>query len=302
MMVRGKDLQITGGLIRIARLRAEKFDYIDDAPSALADLRASGSRIDLFTFLQKLPRSTPEHDYPMEWDNVAALAISTYDEWWTTNINGKTRNMVRKAEKSGIIVREVAFDDDFVRGITAIYNETPTRQGKPFWHYGKNFETVRAENGTFATRSIFIGAYLGDELIGFAKLVADEERIQAGLMQIVSMVEHRDKAPTNALLAQSVRSCAARGIPYLVYSSFAYGKKLRDSLSDFKEHNGFKRVDLPRYYVPLTVTGRAALKLGLHHRFADRLPEPLLVRLRKMRSFWIARKRPAAKERITTAT
>ena len=50
-------------------------------------------------------------------------------------------------------------------------------------------------------------------VIGFAKLVPDEDHQQAALMQILSMVSHRDKSPTNALIAQAVRSCAERRNP-----------------------------------------------------------------------------------------
>jgi len=282
----GKDIDINGGLLRIARLTAEKYEYLDDPKAALDALRESGARIDLFTFMQKLPYTSPNHDYPMEWDNLAALSVSTFDDWWTKQINGKTRNMVRRAEKKGVVVREVPFDDTLVRGISAIYNESPTRQGKPFRHYGKDLESVRKENGTFLDRSVFIGAFLREELIGFAKLVSDEHRSQAALMQVVSMIQHRDSAPTNALIAQAVRSCAERGTPYLVYANFAYGSKQRDSLTDFKEHNGFRRIDLPRYYVPLTLAGRAALRFGLHHPLADRVPERVLRRLREFRSRW----------------
>ena len=149
---------------------------------------------------------------------------------------------------------------------------------------------MHKEEATYLDSSIFIGAFLGDSLIGFVKLVSDETGTQAGLMNIVSMIQHRDKAPTNALVAQAVRSCAERGIPYLVYSSFAYGKKQKDSLSDFKEANGFERVDLPRYYVPLTRVGSAALRLGLHHRFVDRLPEPVAAKVREFRNAWYNRK------------
>jgi len=39
-----------------------------------------------------------------------------------------------------------------------------------------------------------------------------------------------------------------RGISYLVYSKFAYGKKEKSSLSEFKERNAFERVDITRYY------------------------------------------------------
>src|SRR5206468_9311057 len=126
-----------------------------------------------------------------------------------------------------------------VRGIWEIYNECPIRQGRRFPHYGKNVEVVHAMSATFFDTSIFIGAFLDEQLIGFIKLTAEETRSQAAVMHIIAMIRHKDKAPTNALIAQAVRSCAERGIPFLVYSNFAYGKKQRDSLSDFKQHNGF---------------------------------------------------------------
>ncbi len=298
MKVCGKDIQVQGGLIRIARLAADGFEFLEDPEAALDALRASGIRIDLFTFTQKLPHTSPKYGYAMEWDNVAALPVSTFDHWWTRQINDKTRNMVRRAEKKGVSVREVPFDDALVQGIYAIYNESPIRQGKQFWHYGKDIETVRREKATFLDRSVFFGAFLGDSLIGFAKLVSDEDQGQAALMQILSMVQHRDKAPTNALIAQAVRSCANRHIPYLVYAKFPHGKNQPDSLADFKHYNGFQRIEVPRYYIPLTLAGRVAFALGLHHRLADRIPEPVLVQLRKIRSRWYGRKFQVAKETL----
>ena len=115
-------------------------------------------------------------------------------------------------------------------------------------------------------------------------------------MNIVSMIQHRDKAPTNALVAQAVRFCADRGIPYLGYSSFGYGKEFRDSLSDVKERNGFQRVDLPRYYVPLTRTGSLAFRLGLHRKLADHFPELVLSKARELRNAWYNRKFQSAME------
>lgn len=290
MNIGGREIQVDGGLLRIARLAVDKYESVHDPRATLEALRASAIRIDLFTFMQKLPDTSPKYAYPMEWDNVAALPVSTFDHWWTKQINDKTRNVVRLAEKKGIVVREVPFDDVLVRGISIVYNESPVRQGKPFWHYGKDLETVRRENGTFLDRSIFVGAFLEDNLVGFAKLVCDQNPGQAGLMQIVSMIQHRDKAPTNALIAQAVRSCAERKIGYLLYDTFVYGMKQRDGLSAFKQHNGFHRIDLPRYYLPLTLMGRTALRLGLHHRFIHRVPEPLLAQLRRARSWWHGRR------------
>jgi hypothetical protein len=75
-----------------------------------------------------------------------------------------------------------------------------------------------------------------------------------------------------------------------VYSKFAYGKKATSSLSDFKERNAFQRIDIPRYYVPLTRWGSAALAMGLHHRLIDRLPESVAAKLRELRSSWYQRR------------
>lgn len=291
MQVCGKEIRIQGRLIRIARLDAEKYEYLGSPEVMLDSLReVTSHRIDVFTFLQKLSEPQPKYAYLMEWDNLAVVPISTFSNWWTHQVDSKTRNMVRKAEKKGVEVREIPLDDSLLHGILAIYNECPVRQGKPFVHYGKDIETVRNEESTFLEHSIFIGAFAEGVLIGFIKLVTDESRSQAGLMNIISLIGHRDKAPTNALIAQAVRSCAERGIPYLVYSNFTYGQKRRDTLSDFKRNNGFLRVDVPRYYVPLTDLGRIAVQLGLHRRLIEYFPEGLLTRLREVRNNWYTRK------------
>lgn len=290
MEVCGKDLRIDGKLIRIGFIDAEGYQFLEDPEAALASLRSSRNRIDLFTFIQRLSDSPVKLNYPVELDNMAALRVTTFDDWMTKQIDFKVRNKARKAAKKGVDVREAAFDDAYVRGIHAIYNESPVRQGKPFWHYGKDLETVRKMNATFMDRSIFIGAYFEGNLIGFVKLVFDENRNQAGLMQIVSMIGHQDKAPTNALIAQAVKSCAERSIPYLWYANMSYGKKQRDGLADFKRHNGFQKIELPRYYVPLTAAGKMAFRLGLHHGLTQLIPEPIAATYRKLRKQWYERK------------
>lgn len=292
MQICEKEALIEGKVIRIGRLDAEGYDFLDDPERALEAVRKCRARIDLFTFIQPLSDVTPKYSFPMEWDNMAALRVTTFDNWMKQQIDFKARNKARKAAKSGVVLREVPFDDSLVQGISAIYNETPVRQGKPFWHYRKDLEEVRRMNGTFLDRSIFLGALLGDELIGFVKLVMSEDRSQAGLMQIVSMMQHRDKAPTNALIAQAVQSCADRGIAHLWYANFSYGKKQQDSLADFKRHNGFQKIDVPRYYVPLTLAGRVGLRLGLHHKASEWVPEPVADTYRKFRKQWYAKKFP----------
>jgi hypothetical protein len=289
MNVCGKEVQVQGRLIRIARLDGEKYNSPDDPELILDGLRKSGARVDIFTFLQKGLETEPKYAYPMEWDNLAVLPVSTFDHWWMHQIRSLPRNRARQAEKKGVVLREVPVDDVLFRGIVEIYNECPIRQGKRFPYYGMSLDRARLYASTFLDRSIYIGAFLGDSMIGFIKLVTDESRTQACLVHILSMVKHKDKAPTNALIAAAVRCCADRGIRYLVYERFSYGKKKEDSLSHFKEVNGFARVDIPRYYVPLTPLGRAAFHLGLHHRLVDHLPESLIAKFRDLRRAWYSR-------------
>jgi hypothetical protein len=288
--VSGTEIKVQGKLLRIARLEGDKYKFLDAPAQVIAELRDTPRRIDLFTFMQRLPAGPPRFSYPMESDNLATLGLTTFDHWWTKQVDAKTRNMVRKSEKSGLETREVPFDNLLVKGIWKIYNETPVRQGKPFPHYGKDLQTVYKEEATHLDCSVFIGTFFEGNLIGFIKFVVDESRGQAGIMNIVSLAAHRDKAPTNALIAQAVRSCTDRAVPFLTYSNFSYGKKQRDSLSDFKKNNGFQKIELPRYYVPLTTRGSIAFRLGIHHGLRSYVPENMAARFRELRDAWYSQK------------
>lgn len=288
--ITGREIQVSGKLLRVARIDAEKFRFLSNPAPLIEGLKRSGTRVDLFTFIQGVSETTPKYPYPMEWDNLAVLPVSTFEHWWTKQIGFKARNKAKQAEKRGVTIREIPFGDALVEGIWQIYNECPIRQGRPFRHYGKDINTVRQEEATFLDSSTFIGAFVDDRLIGFIKLLTDETRTQSGLLNIVSMICHRDKAPTNALVAYAVRFCAENRIPFLVYSNFAYGNKQRDSVSDFKERNGFLRVEIPRYYVSLTRFGALAFRFGFHHKLADRVPEAAIGKLREIRRAWYERK------------
>jgi hypothetical protein len=181
----------------------------------------------------------------------------------------------------GLRTETVSFTDEFVKGIVSIYNESPVRQGKKFWHYGKSFDEVKRDNGTYLDRSIFIGSYFENELVGFLKFVIDGE--VANIMQILSKSAYFSKRPTNALIAKAVEVCESLKIKYLIYGEHTYGKKDESSLIDFKENNGFRKMELPRYYVPMTPKGHLALKFGIHKGLANLLPSRVtknLIRLR----------------------
>jgi len=211
------------------------------------------------------------------------VSVSTFDHWWKKQVNDKTRNMVRKAQKAGVELRKAEFSDDFVQGIVKIYNESPVRQGKPFNHFGKDFATIKREHSEYLDRGELIGAYYKEELIGFVKLV--HGRGVSNLMNIISLISHRDKAPTNALIARAVEICAERGVPYLHYGLWS-----KRGLGDFKKHHAFERIDVVRYFVPLNVQGSIALGLKLHRNLADVLPENVVNVLAGWRARWNARR------------
>jgi hypothetical protein len=282
-VVDGKELIVTGKFTRTATLAEEWYEDVDAPASIVKGIEQSNQPVDIFSFWQRLPDTTPRHSYHMEWDSIAALPIKSFDHWLKSQLSPTARNKVKKAAKAGVVVKPVDFSDDFVRGMTNIFNETPVRQNKPFWHYGKDTDRVRREFSRYLFREELYGAYCGDTLIGFIFL-ADAQKYGV-LGQIISAVSHRDKAPNNALMAKAVEICGQKRIPYLVYAMWDTG-----TLGDFKRQNGFEKIDLPRYYVPLTLRGRIVLALRLHHGVAGIVPERLKPYLLRLRRKWYSRR------------
>lgn len=176
--------------------------------------------------------------------------------------------MVRRAEKSGIKVTIVQPNEKLAEGIWKIYNETPIRQGRAFLHYGASLQSVTA-NLLSAQNSIFIGAHLQEELVGFLQIIYGDNI--AVISQILSMQKHWDKAVNNALLSKAVEVCASNGNRWLMYGRIGN----HPSLDKFKESNGLVKFSITRYYMPITWKGRVAIRLGLHREFKDALPPSL---------------------------
>jgi hypothetical protein len=289
------DIVVRPGLVRIAEIFDEYWVEVATLPSiptVLERLHDSPLRPDIFTFSQRVPDAVPLHEgFRMEWGNFAVLTLSTYDHWFQSQIPATTRRNVRASEKRGVTVRACQYDDSYVRGIKAIFDETPVRAGRRYWHYGKDLEVVRAENSTYEQRSTFLGAFIEDVMVGYVKVVWDART--AAIMQILSITTARDQRVNNAMMAEVVKEACRRGITHLVYESFDYGKKSGDSLTRFKQSNGFQRMDVPRYFVPLTRKGEIALRLGLHRDLRGRIPEPIAARWRALRTRWYERRVPA---------
>lgn len=283
-----RDVVVTGRWIRTAWVRDEELIEgftLTDPESFIARLRAGGLKADIFTFTQRVPQTERIFHYPTEWENAATLTITTFENWWR-QAEYSIRKAVSRSKKCGVTVRTVPFDDELVNGICRIYNETPVRQGKPFWHYKKSFQQVKNDLATYLNRSVFLGAYFGGELIGSMKITFVGPA--ASIMQILALSRHFDKRPNNALIAKAVEVCEEMGKKYLVYGSFVYHDP-SSTLTEFKRRNGFESVPLPRYFMPLSQRGRLIIRLGLHRAIQAMLPKPLLRLLLKVRKLWAER-------------
>jgi hypothetical protein len=248
--------------------------------------------IDIFTFLDRrwcCPIPNPLTIWIREDDNVGLLEIKNYEDWWQA-IGKKTRNMVRRAEKSGLKVSVVEPSDKLAEGIWKIYHETPIRQERAFSHYGESPELVKV-NMYSAKNNSFIGAYLDGELAGFIQIIYGDNI--AIISNILALQVHWDKSVNNALLAKAVEVCALKGERWLMYGRI--GNHL--SLDKFKENNGFKKFLIARYYIPISSKGKIAVRLSLHRELKNSLPEFMKNRLNPA-SNWISRIKVRVKLRL----
>lgn len=253
--------------IRIARDQREYETNIVPTGELLQKLGERG--VDIFTFLERTwcyKIQNPQKSWLKASDNVALLNLNSYDEWWAS-IGKKTRNMIRKAEKSGIMTGVAKPDERLAEGIWKIYNETPIRQERGFPYYGISLRQVIKGDLHSAQNWTYIGAYFQNELVGFIRLVNGDNITIISL--ILSLQKHWNKAVNNALVAKAIEVCASRGAKWIMYGRIGN----HPSLDNFKNNNAFKKFTLTRYYVPLTSKGKLAMKLGLHREIKDALPQ-----------------------------
>jgi hypothetical protein len=283
-----KNIIVKGRWLKVATVHDEQWldtelDDPDTCVQRLKQTKADGLRADIFTFAQKLPATTPRYRYSMEWESVAAVRLPSFAEWWE-KVPQETRKNVRRAAKRGVVVKVSPLDDALIRGIVELNNDSPTRQGTPFHHYGKSYEQVKKDQSTHIDRSEFICAYVGDELIGFLKIVYCGRF--GALLLLITKGSHQDKRPANALMAKAIERCDEKGLSYMVYGRFRYGNQPKTSLMEFKIRHGFEEILVPRFYVPLTTTGAIGMSLGLHRESVAVLPQSAISIGRRVRAQW----------------
>lgn len=280
----GKCVVVQGQLVSVARLKDEWYDDIGDPQVIIEGLKTCSPRPDIFTFWQRLPDTEPIHSYYHESEALSALPLKDFSYWWEKQIRTDTRKKAKRAEKRGIEIRLVCLDDEFVRGVREIFDETPVRRGKPFWHYRKTFAELKEVLSRDLPKSKFIGAYDRGKLVGFVKLVVAEGRF-ANPGFIVSKIEYRNKYVNNALLAKSVEVCTEDHVPYMTYTGWRRG-----SQAEFLMRHGFEKTFVPRYWIPLTTKGTIALRLGLHRNIRTYIPKPLFNVLRNIKAAYCNRR------------
>lgn len=262
------------GFIKIAKY-SEQHEYVQDVfPSEEYVNKLANRKIDVFTFIERRwcsPIANPAKNWRIADDNIALLQINNFDQWWQ-NIGKKTRNMIRKAEKSGVTVQVVETSERLAEGIWKIYNETPFRQGRAFTHYGQSIDSVKTMV-SYSSKDTFITAVFNNEIIGFIQLVYGDKI--AIISQILSLQQHWDKAVNNILVSKAIEVCADKKGQWVMYGRMGN----HPSLDKFKENNCFIKFALTRYYIPLSLKGKIAMTLGLHRNLKDVLPEPIKKRL-----------------------
>lgn len=275
LIVNRQTIVIPGKWLKIAQVHDEDWipgQVVEQPAEVIRQLKSASPRPDIFTFAQAVSDSEARFPYPLEWEDAAAIPTTSYAAWWD-GLPQETRKHVRRAERKSVKVKLATFDDALVRGIKGIYDETPFRQGRRFWHYGKDLEAVRRENSSFLDRSAFLAAYFEEELIGFIKMVYVGK--VARIMQILSKNSHYDRRPPHALIAKAVETCSQNGTTHFVYGRYYYGSKGETSITEFKRRNGFVQIKFPRYYVPLTLRGKLAMAMRLHLGAKNLIPGKL---------------------------
>src|SRR6266446_7947459 len=111
---------VNGKLIRIAEVQDEEWiagDVVEDPEYFIAQIKRANLKADIFTFTEKIPATEPKYGYPMEWDNVAAIPITSFEDWWEKRLPQESRKNVRRATKRGVNVEQVEFNDELVKSI-----------------------------------------------------------------------------------------------------------------------------------------------------------------------------------------
>lgn len=181
-------------------------------------------------------------------DIKETIAIDTSDaETIIKNMDCKNRNMIRKAEKSGveIFTDEGEHLDDFIR----IYELTMKRlEAKQYYFFERSYYEYLISN--MRQNTVFFYATLNDEIISSSMFFFNDQFMHYHLSGTV--IDYRTYAPTNLLLYKAALWANERGIKKLHLGG---GTGITDSLFNFKKQFN-KNGHLP-FWIGRTIIDRA---------------------------------------------
>src|SRR5215470_13519138 len=113
--VGGANLIAAGKWLRVAAVRGEEMMESElECPEVyIKKLKGDAKgplKADIFTFTQKLPVIQSKYSYPVEWESVAAIHLTSFTRWWE-ELPQETRKNVRRSCKRGVQVMIKEFDD-----------------------------------------------------------------------------------------------------------------------------------------------------------------------------------------------
>lgn len=170
-----------------------------------------------------------------------AMDLSSPETIWE-NITSKNRNMIRKAEKNGIVIKRGNDNELYVR-FKDIYNETMDRDNaEKYYYFDEEFYSI-IRNELKDNAFVFYAENKDGKIIAASIILKADGKLSYHLSG--SKIEYKNLAPTNLLLYQVALFGCENG-----YKSFHLGGGVgarEDSLFHFKK--SFYRGEPCDYYV-----------------------------------------------------
>lgn len=238
---------MTGLRLRVARirgsraLRAEVAHLIGDGevavlhPLAGMDMsdRASGDLVrevvtDLLTSYRAM--RAPERGRVLLHHPLALLPIPATPEAYLDAVGPKTRNVIRKAGRTGYEFRE--FDwNDHLEEIYEVNTSSEIRRGRPM----EGWYAEPVEPREMSEHRRYYGAFKGGRLYGYLHVAVCGDF--AFVRHFIGHAEHLTNGIMNGLILTSVERYAGDSpVKWLKYGPFVDDT---DSLNVFKRHAGF---------------------------------------------------------------
>jgi hypothetical protein len=161
---------------------------------------------------------------------LGLLAIPSTHEEYLDRVGPKTRNIIRKASKTGYEFREFAWNDH-LDDVFRINTSIESRSGGPMrgW-YTQPVEPREAEE-----LKTYYGAFQGERLYGYLHLVVCGDF--GFFRHFLGHSDHLNNGIMNGLISWTVdRHAGDRQMRWLKYGPLVTGG---DSMSAFKRHAGF---------------------------------------------------------------